>query len=273
MMDHVRRTLMGGPFPFPAVAALALAAISMASDAGAAGTSGAGDGTVVDGAANCAVQPKTQATWAEAREACAGAGAALPVIQTPRHNSDLQALVRDARWPQASQPPAAWIGLTDRDGVPVRAGGGGWQWVDGRGAAVGSVGRAPSNMTEAMILRAPYGQLVGAEVTYHPGYHNWKPGMPASGAPRGCAAMEAASGQWVARACEGAVVRHAVVCCTPPTPDQFICSAGVAEGADEWPLVPFYYHDDPAADDIPNCEKTVAKGFRTRNACVQRKEP
>ena len=120
-----------------------------------------------------------------------------------------------------------------------------------------------------MILREPIGELEEGEVTYLSGYHNWKAGAPAYGT-FGCAAMEiddaAAAGQWVAAPCDDRQAQHAVVCCAPPTHDQFSCSAGVAADSDEWPLIPFYYHDDRNVDDLPNTEAEVAKGFRHRNA-------
>ena len=76
-----------------------------------------------------------QATWKEAHGICTSSNTALPIIRTPRHNSDLQRLLREAArsqtqpQPQPSAPTAAWIGLTDSEGVPVVVDGGGWQYV------------------------------------------------------------------------------------------------------------------------------------------------
>ena len=136
-----------------------------------------------------------------------------------------------------------------------------WRCCDLAAVGGNSAGRPPSNITDAMLGRTPAGTLKAGEVTYRPGFHNWKAGAPAG--TKGCASMEVASGRWVDSPC---AEKHAVVCCTPPTLDQFPCSQGIIDDSKDWPIVPFYYYDDKAANDIPDRIEDVAKGFRHRNA-------
>ena len=209
---------------------------------------------LVDCGAHRDLSPKKntsrQATWSDAQALCKARGEALPIIQTPRHNEDLRNLI-------SGPGPTAWLGLSDRNGTAVRIDGGGWQWVDGN-----SAGRPPANITTALRKREPIGALVEGEVTYFPGYHNWEGGAPSYGT-RGCATLDAASGRWAGRPC---AEEHAVVCCAPPADDQFSCSKGVTDDSKDWPLVPFYLHDDPRTDDVPKNVEDVGRGFRTDNA-------
>ena len=76
-----------------------------------------------------------QANWSEAQHTCTGKGAALPVIQTPRHNQDLQGRVRTSGPRAWTQRPssAVWLGLVDQhpDSVLPGTNSGEWVWVDG----------------------------------------------------------------------------------------------------------------------------------------------
>ena len=211
-----------------------------------------------------------QATWEDARTICEANAKSLPVIKTPRHNRALHTLLQHS----TGGPVSAWIGLTDSAKINVTTEilGGGWKWVDGNFA--GRPARISNPRWKGMKELNPAGydgtppSILEGDVPYLPGYHNWASGLPTYGDGE-CAWMNNVSGTWDSSPCNDPYHLQEVVCCASeatPSAESFSCSVGtIGEGID-WPLVPLFYRDDDAADDVPNSEVEVARGFANRNA-------